>query len=284
MFHLLRGSLLVLTLTALAPNPAEAQLFRRLFDDSCLKCRQPLCSCTCTCLEPVVETCLKPEQCVNYRNVQCTGTRQEAYCETVPVQKYENVCVDEGCWKMVWCPKPVMKTVCKTEYEQRTACRNVPYTYNVCVPEVTTRIVPEQRVRYVPRTVNMPVCPQPCPQPCPTCQPAPCVTPVVPQTTMMPPSCAAPGVGMPGGHQMMPPMQMPAFPQHNSAAAAPAPAGSPAAQWNGAQARRQVPAQQSAYPTQQGSPLSLQPGSAAGAAQPPSAATVWQTRPTVSAF
>jgi hypothetical protein len=88
------------------------------------------------------------------------------------VTKVDCVTVDEGCYKMVWCPRVVTKQVPRTEYHQQVCCRTVPYTVNQRVPQMMTQIVPEYRVRYCPETHTF--LKPPC-NPCPCCPP-----PVVP--------------------------------------------------------------------------------------------------------
>jgi hypothetical protein len=90
----------------------------------------------------------------------------------------ENVTRDEGCYQMVWVPKPVTRQVAKTVYQQRTAYRNVPYQYTVQVPQVNTRVVPEQSVRYVQKTQTFTEPMQPiCPPPVPNCAVPTCAAP-----------------------------------------------------------------------------------------------------------
>jgi hypothetical protein len=93
---------------------------------------------------------------------------------TVPVTKVDCVTVDEGCYKMVWCPRPVTKQVPRVEYHQQVCCRTVPYTVSQRVPHVTTQCVPEYRVRYCPETHTFfkPPC-----RPCPCCPPVGCGAP-----------------------------------------------------------------------------------------------------------
>lgn len=140
----------------------------------CPPCQQPPDICTCTSFKPVVNTSFRQQQVVGYHDVCRTCYKQEQYCETVPVTKVDCVTVDEGCYKMVWCPKVVTKQVPRVEYHQQVRCRTVPFTVTQKVPHVTTHCVPEYHVRYVPqtRTFVKPACPT-CP-PVPSCaQPAP---------------------------------------------------------------------------------------------------------------
>jgi hypothetical protein len=144
--------------------------------------------CTCTSYKPVVDTCYRTQQILGFHDVCRTCYKQEPYCQTVPVTKVDCVTVDEGCYKMVWCPKVVTKQVPRVEYHQQVCTRTVPYTVTQKVPHMTTNVVPEHRVRYVPetRTFVKPPC-----NPCPICPPvAPCG---------VPPACGVPGpYGVPG--------------------------------------------------------------------------------------
>ena len=74
---------------------------------------------------------------MGYHQVCKTCYRQEQYCVNVPVTKFNCVTVDEGCYKMVWCPRPVVKQIPYTEYHQQVCSRCVPYTVTQCVPHVT---------------------------------------------------------------------------------------------------------------------------------------------------
>jgi hypothetical protein len=134
--------------------------------------------CTCTTYKPVCDTCYHQQPVVTYHDVCRTCYRQEPYCVTVPVTKVDCVTVDEGCYKMVWCPRPVTKQVPRVEYHQQVCCRTVPYTVSQRVPHVTTQCVPEYRVRYCPETHTFlkPPC-RPCPCPCPCCPPVGCGAP-----------------------------------------------------------------------------------------------------------
>ncbi|MFO1023399.1 MAG: hypothetical protein U0903_22310 [Planctomycetales bacterium] len=122
----------------------------------CTKCKKPKCKCCCPpaqpvqmTMKPVYETCYRKEQQVTCRQFVETHMRDETYLETIPVTKYDCVTVDEGCYQQIWVPKLVTKQVPRTEYVNRTACRQVPYQVTKNVPEMTTKMVPYQRVRYV---------------------------------------------------------------------------------------------------------------------------------------
>lgn len=128
--------------------------------------------CTCTTLNPIVETRYHRQQVVNYADVQKTCYKNEQFCYTVPVTKFDCVTVDEGCYKTIWVPKKVVKQVPRTEYQQRVGNRTVPYTVTQKVPQVSTICVPEHRVRYVPGGTCSSVreiCPPACPPAGPGC-------------------------------------------------------------------------------------------------------------------
>jgi hypothetical protein len=152
----------LITLATLLPNSAEAQYFGRPSNNCCATCQLPHRVCSCTSVTPVVETRLRKENALTYRDVERTGYRDETYCESVPVTTFEDVTSDEGNYKLVWVSKPVTRQVEKTVYEQRLRQRSVPYTYRTRVPELTTRYVPESTVRYVPRQTTVAVRPTPC--------------------------------------------------------------------------------------------------------------------------
>jgi len=135
--------------------------------------------CTCTTFKPVCDTTYRTQQCVGYHQVCKTCYRQEPYCVTVPVTKVNCVTVDEGCYKMVWCPRPVVKQIPYTEYHQQVCSRTVPYTVTQCVQHVTTQVIPECHVRYVPCTHTY------LKPPCVPCAPCSCCPAAAP-------SCGAP--------------------------------------------------------------------------------------------
>jgi hypothetical protein len=148
------------------------------------------CTKTCTTVHPVVETRYRQENYMTCRTECRTALRQETYCETVPTTCIENVTRDEGCYQMVWVPKPVTRQVAKTVYQQRMACRNVPYQYTVQVPEMQCRVVPEQSVRYVQKTQTFvepmqPICAAP--------EVANYPPPITPGCAVPVPSCGVPG-------------------------------------------------------------------------------------------
>jgi hypothetical protein len=138
---------------------------------TCCPCPQPPDICTCTTFRPVCETTYRNQSVVGFHDVCHTCYRQEAYCVTVPVTRMQCVTCDEGCYKMVWCPRIVTRQVPRTEFRQQVCTRAVPYTVSQRVPHVTNVCVPECHTHYVPQTNTFLKCPTPCPAPC--C-PAPC--------------------------------------------------------------------------------------------------------------
>ena len=139
---------------------------------------------TCVRWKPVTQVCMKREDCVTYRDECRVGYRPEQYVECVPKTCYDQVTVDEGCWKMVWCPKPVTKVVPRQTIEKRIACRNVPYTYTEKVPQVVSRWVPEYKTAYVPEKYT-------------TCERRPFCQTLPSQTTAMMPPAVTPGCAAP---------------------------------------------------------------------------------------
>ena len=133
-------------------------------------CCVPVCGpcpppdvCTCTTYKPVVDTRYHTQPITGYHNVCRTCYRKEPYSVTVPVTKVDCITVDEGCYKMVWCPKPVVKQIPRVEYHQQVCCRTVPYTVTQQVPHTMIQIVPEYRVHYCPETHTFLKPPCPCP-------------------------------------------------------------------------------------------------------------------------
>lgn len=134
---------------------------------------------TCVRYRPVTQVCMRRQDCMTYRDECRVGYRQEQYVQCVPKTCFDQVTVDEGCWKMVWCPKPVTKMVPRQTVEKQIACRSVPYTYTEKVPQLVSRWVPEYKTSYVPEAYTSF-------QQRPFCQKMPS------QTTAMMPSCSSP--------------------------------------------------------------------------------------------
>ena len=217
MRHLFHGGLVLLAFVSAAvvmlPHETQAQVHRR---EHCRRCRQqrPRCRCPqyepcavadpCPVVPPVVgppvavsQTTIRPvtetrfvQRPVRFtRQVQETHYRNEQYTECVPQTTMECVTVDEGCYQMVWVPKPVTRQIPKTIMTQRVACRSVPFTVTRNVTECTTQCVPIQTTRYVCETTRLP-----------------CVTtPFVANSPPVEPTCAVPlNPGLPGDQLMVP--------------------------------------------------------------------------------
>lgn len=304
----LRFGVFATALTFAAPlalHPAVAQVPAAVPPGACCKtCRVPAGSCTHTTMHPVVQTQYRQEQVVSYHQVNRVALKQEQYCVSVPKTQVYNVTRDEGCYQMVWVPKPVTRQYCQTTYEQQTRCRTVPVHYTECVPKVCTQVVPEQKVCYVPVTttkqltmdvttcVSPPVCPAPvCPPPvcAPTC--------AAPAAVFTPPTCAAPAPLTPPmpltpphpAAQPLPPDAQPLGVYNQSPNLVPNPQHlePPAAgnynQWSTVPAHQasQYASQYAAarpQATATGRPIQIPTGSAPTAPTAPTAATVWQTR------
>lgn len=196
---------------------------------------------TCVRYRPVTQVCMRRQDCVTYRDECKVGYRQEQYVQCVPKTCYDQVTVDEGCWKMVWCPKPVTKMVPRQTVEKQIACRTVPYTYTQKVPHVVSRMVPEYKTAYVPEQYQTV-------QRRPFCQQMPT------QTTAMMPSCAAPAPSC-GAPMMEPSCGTPTMAPADATftptfAPEAAPTAAPAATSNGV-VPDPTPDPLSYYPTQQ---------------------------------
>ena len=146
------------------PPTTNAQILPGL--GGCNTCQRPANTCQCTAMQPVVQTRLRPQRTVSYRNVEVTRYRQEARCEKVPVTTYQDVIVDEGGYKQVWVPKPVRKRVARQSYQNRVSYHSVPYKVTQRVPQYGVQYVPERTVQYVPRIYQTAVVPS-----CNTCGP-----------------------------------------------------------------------------------------------------------------
>lgn len=206
---------------------------------------------TCVRYRPVTQVCMRRQDCVTYRDECRVGYRQEQYVQCVPKTCYDQVTVDEGCWKMVWCPKPVTKVVPRQTVEKQLACRSVPYTYTQKVPQLVSRWVPEYKTAYVPEKYQTV-------QQRPFCQQMPS------QTTAMMPSCGspAPSCASPMEASCGTPTLAPAAPTY----APEVPAADPSAQYTPATPAGVVPEPTpdplSFYPTQQRTSSASASGSA----------------------
>lgn len=108
---------------------------------------------------PQVQTTYRQEQFTTYQPVTRTYTRRVATSVDVPVTTHKQVTVDEGSYKMVWVPKMTTKTVAETHIQKQVRYQDVPYQVVENVPQVHTRIVPQQTVHYQARTVAVaPTC------------------------------------------------------------------------------------------------------------------------------
>jgi hypothetical protein len=175
---------------------------------------------TCVRYRPVTQVCMRRQDCVTYRDECRVGYRQEQYVQCVPKTCYDQVTVDEGCWKMVWCPKPVTKVVPRQTVEKQIACRSVPYTYTQKVPQLVSKWVPEYKTSYVPEAYTSY-------QQRPFCQKMPSqTTAMMPSCSSPAPSCGAPMIeascGMPSGGA---PHLAPAMPTYAPTVAPATPAG-----------------------------------------------------------
>jgi hypothetical protein len=119
---LLRGCAILLALGAVTPALTRGQLPLLPHASCCQACFQPRPRCHCITFRPVVETRLRPQSVVTWRNVHGTAYRCQPRVETVPVVTYRS----------------------RIRYEM------VPYTVTRRVPQYSTRMVPERRIRYVP--------------------------------------------------------------------------------------------------------------------------------------
>ena len=133
---LLRACAVLLALGAVTPALTRGQLPLFPSVNCCQTCYQPRPQCHCPTFRPVVETHMRPQSVMTWRSVQQTGYRCQPRVETVPV----------------------------VTYQKRIRYDIVPYTVRRCVPQCSTVMVPERRVRYVPDyAVTSPVTTHPVP-------------------------------------------------------------------------------------------------------------------------
>lgn len=110
-------------------------------------------NCTISQTRPVVTTQLRPQAVTTFRDVTETQVQQQQIVENVPVTTCKNVTVDEGGYQMVWVPKPVTKQVAETTVRQQVKTVSVPVQVTRRVPQTTTQMVPVQSVQYVTEEV-----------------------------------------------------------------------------------------------------------------------------------
>lgn len=180
-------------------------------------CCPPPVECCPPPMQPIVETCLVPQQCTTFRDIPETCLRREPVCQTVPVTTMRQVTVDEGCYQQVWVPRLVTKNVPQTTLTQQLSYRDVPYQTMRRVPVTETRLIPQQRVRMVPG----------CPDPCGI--PGGCGMPMPGPATLGP---IVPEAGVPAGSSgipSLPPASLPGSsynPPSKPSASIPVPPGS----------------------------------------------------------
>ena len=131
-----------LGLPLILPQAAQAQF---------LPPPAPVCA-QCTTYQPVVETRVRAEPTFVVGAQPRIGYRTTADVTSVPVTTFRNVTVDEGQYQMVWVPRPVTRQIAETAMQPQLSYRTEPFVYAEPVAQMATRLVPEQTVRYVPRT------------------------------------------------------------------------------------------------------------------------------------
>lgn len=127
-----------------APFMMQAQMFSH---HSCGGCQMPVQQCHCQRTRPIVQTHLREEKAISYRNVMETRYRQECVMEQTPVTAYEDRV------ETVWVPQQVTRKVAKTVMVPQARARVVPYQVMTQVPQVTSRMVPYQTVQHVTEAV-----------------------------------------------------------------------------------------------------------------------------------
>lgn len=161
MFRAISCGLMIVALGTGTADVAQAQWGLPCFD-TCNLCFRPACTgcapryntvvapppVTTTHVQPVISTQYRQQQQISYHDVSSTEYRQESYYQSVPVTTYETVTVDEGGYQQVWVPKLVTKTVAKQGYQTQLSSRTVPYQVTRRIPQVTTQLIPEQRLSY----------------------------------------------------------------------------------------------------------------------------------------
>ena len=110
-------------------------------------------NCTISQTRPVVTTQLRPQAVTTFRDVTETQVQQQQIVENVPVTTCKNVTVDEGGYQMVWVPKPVTKQVAETTVRQQVKTVAVPVQVTRRVPQTVTQMVPVQSVQFVSEEV-----------------------------------------------------------------------------------------------------------------------------------
>ncbi|HUG92555.1 MAG TPA: hypothetical protein VML55_17075 [Planctomycetaceae bacterium] len=143
---------LCLGVSLVVPPPSAAQSILVPVASSCPHCRAAGRLCTCTTWQPVVETRLRAEPALTVRAEPRLGYRSEAQLTSTPVTTVRSVIVDEGQYQTVWVPRPVTRQIAETTWQPQVSYRSVPFVYSEPVAQLSTRLVPEQTLRYVPHT------------------------------------------------------------------------------------------------------------------------------------
>lgn len=263
-------------LGGLIPSGASAQIAGTPFN------------CTISQTRPVVTTQLRPQAVTTFCDVTETQVQQQQVVENVPITTTRNVTVDEGGYQMVWVPKPVTKQVAETTIQRQVKTVSVPVQVTRRVPTMTTQMVPVQSVQLVTEEVPVQTMAVAAPA-CNTCNtrrafgPArmapqmsylPPVYPTVPYTTtMVAPYTTATISTVP---VVVAPLPQTAY---NPAALYPTPAVSDPAHSSSSSDYETVPARSVPVPKEEASAPVRKTSMFNGV---PSAASVWQTRNTVT--
>lgn len=72
---------------------------------------------------------------VSWQNVNRLEYRLQPQVQSVPVTCQKTVTVDEGSWHKVWVPKPVVKQVAQTVYQQQTVYQPVLHQVSQQIPQ-----------------------------------------------------------------------------------------------------------------------------------------------------
>lgn len=129
----LRVCAVLMAVGAVTPALTRGQLPGNPCATCCQSCYQPRPQCHCVRFKPIVETHMRPRSVMTWRDECYTAYRCQARLETVPVVTYQT----------------------RVRYDR------VPYTVRRRVPQCTTTLVPERRIRYVPEhAVYSPITPR----------------------------------------------------------------------------------------------------------------------------
>ncbi len=170
----MRAMLLLVAISFIFPSSAQTQLFSDPSNTRCRGCQpsQPCCPLVHKYghpqpafqqhrisnpvfnapSSPAINTHFRQQKIVTYHDVPSVEYRRKIQIDIVPATMFRDVLVDQGSYQTVWVPKLVTQRTKQTVYQQRLSYRTVPYQVNRRIPQLSTRLVQQPALPYIPRT------------------------------------------------------------------------------------------------------------------------------------